>query len=76
MFFKLILENANGDRVDMTTTANQYMTSKVEGLNPPTGTIQSRKKSMCYTHIVIRHKNSPELLKTNSSGEHYFGIIS
>ena len=41
MFFKLILENSNGDRVDMTTTANQYMTSKVEGLNPPTGTISS-----------------------------------
>ncbi len=41
MFFKLILENANGDRVDMTTTANQYMTSKVEGLNPPTGTIST-----------------------------------
>ena len=28
MFFSLILENAVGDRVDMTTTANQYMTSK------------------------------------------------
>ena len=32
MFFKLILENENGDRIDMTTTANQYMTSKIEGL--------------------------------------------
>ena len=31
MFFTLILENANGDHVNMTTTANQYMTSKVEG---------------------------------------------
>lgn len=41
MFFKLILENANGDRVDMTATANQYMTSRVEGLNPPTGTIST-----------------------------------
>ena len=41
MFFTLILENANGDRVDMTTTANQYMTAKVEGLNPPTGTIST-----------------------------------
>ena len=41
MFFKLILENSNGDRVDMTTTANQYMTSRVEGLNPPTGTIST-----------------------------------
>ena len=41
MFFKLILENANGDRVDMTTTANQYMTAKVEGLSPPPGTIST-----------------------------------
>ncbi len=41
MFFTLILENANGDRVDMTATANQYMTSKVEGLNPPTDTIST-----------------------------------
>lgn len=41
MFFTLILENENGDRVDMTTTANQYMTSKIEGLNPPPGTIST-----------------------------------
>lgn len=41
MFFKLILENANGDRVDMTTTANQYITSNIEGLSPPPGTIST-----------------------------------
>ena len=41
MFFTLILENESGDRVDMTATANQYMTSKVEGLNPPPGTIST-----------------------------------
>ena len=41
MFFKLILENANGDRVDMTTTANQYITSKIEGLSLPPGTIST-----------------------------------
>ena len=41
MFFTFILENENGDRVDMTTTANQYMTSKIEGLNPPPGTIST-----------------------------------
>ena len=28
MFFTLILENANSDRVDMTTTADRYMTAK------------------------------------------------
>ena len=39
MFFTLILENANGDRVDMTATADRYMTAKADGLNPPPGTI-------------------------------------
>ena len=41
MFFTLLLENENGDRVDMTATANQYMTSKIEGLSPPPGTIST-----------------------------------
>ena len=41
MFFTLILENSNGDRIDMTTTANQYMTSQIEGLSPPPGTIST-----------------------------------
>ena len=41
MFFKLILENQYGDQIDMTTTANQYMTSKVEGLSPPPGTVST-----------------------------------
>lgn len=31
MFFKLRLENAHVGGIDMTATANQYMTSKVEG---------------------------------------------
>jgi frataxin-like iron-binding protein CyaY len=41
MFFTLILENESGDRVDMTTTANNFMVSKIEGLSPPTGTIST-----------------------------------
>ena len=41
MFFTLILENQNGDQINMTATANQYMTSKIEGLNPPPGTIST-----------------------------------
>ena len=41
MFFNLILENKCGEHVDMTTTANKYMTSKIEGLNPPPGTIST-----------------------------------
>ena len=39
MFFKLLLENSNSDRIDMMTMAKQYMTLRGEGLNPPTGTI-------------------------------------
>lgn len=34
MLSTLILENTNGDKIDMTATANQYMTSQIEGLNP------------------------------------------
>lgn len=41
MFFTLILENQSGDQINMTATANQYMTSKIEGLSPPTGTIST-----------------------------------
>jgi len=31
MLFTLILENSSGDRIDMTTTANQYMIFKISG---------------------------------------------
>ena len=48
MFFSLILENSTGDQIDMTATANQYMTSKIEGLSPPPGTI-----STCMYHTGI-----------------------
>ncbi len=41
MLFTLILENKNGDGVDMTTTANKYMTSEIDGLYPPAGTIST-----------------------------------
>lgn len=41
MFFTLILENEHGDKLNLTTTANQYMTSEIDGLNPPAGTIST-----------------------------------
>ena len=41
MFFSLILENSAGDQIDMTATANQYMTSQIEGLSRPPGTIST-----------------------------------
>ena len=34
MFFSLILENAAGDQIGMTATANQYMASQIEGFKP------------------------------------------
>ena len=30
MYFTLILENESGEQVNLSTTANQYMTSKIE----------------------------------------------
>ena len=47
MFFTLILENANGNQVDMTATANRYMTSQIEGLPPPPGTISTSGYPVC-----------------------------
>ncbi|MCM1269801.1 MAG: phage tail family protein [Ruminococcus flavefaciens] len=41
MFFTLILENENGDRIDLSKTANIFMFSKIDGLNPPAGTIST-----------------------------------
>ena len=41
MYFSLILENETGEQINLSTTANQYMTSKIEGLNPPAGTIST-----------------------------------
>lgn len=41
MFFLLILENETGHQIDFSQTANRYMTSKIEGLNPPAGTIST-----------------------------------
>jgi len=41
MFFTLILENESGDQLNLTTTANKYMTSEIDGLYPPAGTIST-----------------------------------
>ena len=41
MFYTLILENQSGEQINLSTTANQYMTSKIEGLNPPAGTVST-----------------------------------
>ena len=41
MFYSLILENENGDRIDLSKTANRFMFSKIDGLNPPAGTIST-----------------------------------
>ncbi len=41
MRFILILENETGEQINMTTTANKYMTSEIDGLYPPAGTIST-----------------------------------
>lgn len=41
MFYSLILENKTGQQIDLSKTANRFMFSKIEGLNPPTGTIST-----------------------------------
>lgn len=73
MFFTLILENENGDRVDMTTTANQYMTSKIKGLNPPAGTISTSS----YAGMDGSYLNNAFIEKRNvviSFGMRGFGV--
>jgi phage-related protein len=41
MRYQLILENETGQQIDLSQTANRFMFSKIEGLNPPTGTIST-----------------------------------
>lgn len=41
MFYSFILENENGDKIDLSKTANQFIFSSIEGLNPPAGTIST-----------------------------------
>lgn len=41
MFYKLILENEAGQKIDLSKTANRYMFSKIKGLDPPTGTVST-----------------------------------
>ena len=41
MFYQLILENESGQQIDLSKTANRFMFSKIEGLNPPPGTIST-----------------------------------
>ena len=41
MFYSLILENKTGQKIDLSQTANRYIFSKIDGLNPPAGTIST-----------------------------------
>lgn len=41
LFYSLILENETGQQIDLSKTANRFMFSKIEGLNPPAGTIST-----------------------------------
>ncbi len=52
MRFTLILENETGEQINMTTTANQYMTSEIDGLYPPAGTISTSSVYVYYSQIT------------------------
>lgn len=39
--FELVLESGRGPRVGFTGSANDYMVKKIEGLNPPAGTVST-----------------------------------
>ena len=70
MYFSLVLENENGERLDMTTTANQYMTSKIEGLNPPAGTISTSSyagMNGSYLNNAFIEKRDRKSTRLNSS---------
>ena len=41
MFYHLILENETGQQINLSRTANRFMFSKIEGLNPPAGTVST-----------------------------------
>lgn len=41
MFYTIYLENEAGQQIDLSKTANEFMFSKIEGLNPPAGTIST-----------------------------------
>ncbi|MDE6784000.1 MAG: phage tail family protein, partial [Ruminococcus sp.] len=73
MFFKLFLENSAGNQIDLTATANKYMTSKISGLNPPTGTISTSS----YAGMDGSYLNNAFIEKRNvviSFEMHGFGV--
>ncbi|MCM1315849.1 MAG: phage tail family protein [Alistipes senegalensis] len=41
MFYTIILENETGQQIDLSQTANRFLFSKIEGLNPPAETIST-----------------------------------
>lgn len=41
MLYTLILENQTGKQINLSKTANRFIFSKIEGLNPPAGTIST-----------------------------------
>lgn len=45
MFYTLTLENETGQQIDLSRTANRFMFSKIEGLNPPAGTVSTSSYS-------------------------------
>ncbi len=61
MFYSLILENESGQQIDLSQTANRFLFSKIEGLNPPAGTISTSS----YAGMDGRYLNNAFIEKRN-----------
>lgn len=56
LFFQLILENAGGEQIDLTTTANRYMVSEIDGLYPPSRTVnQTNNSPKALSGVLLTH---------------------
>ena len=88
MFYTLTLENETGQQIDLSKTANRFMFSKIEGLNPPAGTVSTSsyagatcgKWGMCGSAssvgaaLAIIHETGP--LSSNEYYKHNLQLVS
>lgn len=61
MFFTLIFQNETGQQIELSKTANRFMFSKIEGLNPPARTISTSS----YTGMDGSYLNNAFIEKRN-----------
>ena len=61
MKYHLILENADGDQIDMSTTALRYMMSNVTGLDPPAASVSTSTyatRNGCFLNRAFLEKRN------------------